>query len=159
DLVRLDHFRGFEAYWEVPAAAPTAAEGRWALGPGSAFLEALHNGLNGLPLVAEDLGLITTEVEALRDRFHLPGMRVLQFGFSDDPKADENLPYKFINHCVVYTGTHDNNTTVGWYTAEESNTTQTDEEIAAERAFVRRFLGTSGTSIHWDMIRLAFGSV
>ena len=88
DLVRLDHFRGFEAYWEVPAGSETAATGRWALGPGTAFLEALRDGLGGLPLIAEDLGEITAEVEALRDRFELPGMRILQFAFGGDPGSE-----------------------------------------------------------------------
>jgi 4-alpha-glucanotransferase len=160
ELVRLDHFRGFEAYWEVPADAPTAASGRWALGPGAAFLEALRTGLGGLPLIAEDLGKITFEVESLRDRFALPGMRVLQFAFGDDSKADDYLPYKHIAHSIVYTGTHDNDTTVGWYTADHVESTQSRETIETERAFVRRFLGcTSDHAIHWDMIRLAQSSV
>lgn len=159
DLVRLDHFRGFQAYWEVPADAPTAVSGRWALAPGHAFLTALRAGLGGLPLIAEDLGQITKEVEMLRDQFNLPGMRILQFAFGDDPLADVYLPYNYINHCVVYTGTHDNDTTVGWFTVSASATTQSHDLIAAERAFVLRFLGTTGEEIHWDLIRLAFSSV
>ncbi|MBX6316072.1 MAG: 4-alpha-glucanotransferase [Isosphaeraceae bacterium] len=159
DLVRLDHFRGFEAYWEVPADSPTAASGRWALGPGHAFLEAVRHALGGLPLIAEDLGNITFEVEALRDQFGLPGMKVLQFAFGNDPMAEVYLPYRYPNHCIVYTGTHDNDTTVGWFSAEVAESTQTPEEVAAERAFVRRYLGTTGEEIHWDLIRLAFGSV
>jgi 4-alpha-glucanotransferase len=159
DLVRLDHFRGFEAFWEVPAGSETAATGRWALGPGTAFLEALREGLGGLPLIAEDLGEITAEVEALRDRFELPGMKILQFAFSGDPGADNNLPHKFINHCFVYTGTHDNDTTVGWFTRSDAATTQSLAQVEAERAFVRRYLGTRGDEIHWDMIRLAMASV
>ncbi len=101
---------GFRRYWEVPAGAATAAEGRWALGPGTAFLEALREGLGGLPLIAEDLGDITAEVQALRDRFDLPGMRVLQFGFAGEPDTDFHLPHRFVNHCIAYTGTHDNDT-------------------------------------------------
>lgn len=159
DLVRLDHFRGFEANWEVPAEAPTAATGRWALGPGAAFLEAVHGALGGLPLIAEDLGVITFEVEALRDRFELPGMKVLQFAFGDDPMAEKYLPYSYPRHCVVYTGTHDNDTSVGWFGATVVESTQTPEEIAAERAFVRRFVGTTGEEIHWDLIRIAYASV
>ena len=159
DLVRLDHFRGFEAYWEVPADAPTAASGRWALGPGVAFLDALRDGLGGLPLVAEDLGKITPEVEHLRDHFDLPGMRILQFAFGDDPKADIYLPYKYIPHCVAYTGTHDNDTTVGWYTAAHAATTQSAETVEAERAFVRRYTRGDGSRVHWDLIRLALESV
>jgi 4-alpha-glucanotransferase len=159
DLVRIDHFRGFEAYWEIPAGSTTAAPGRWIEGPGSRFFEALRRGLGALPLIAEDLGVITPEVEALRDQFCLPGMRVLQFGFGPDSGADKMLPYRFVPHSVVYTGTHDNDTTKGWFTSTQVATTQSQEEIRAERAFARRFLDTSGDEIHWDMIRLAYGSV
>jgi 4-alpha-glucanotransferase len=159
DLVRLDHFRGFEAYWEVPAGSETAANGRWVRGPGAAFLEAVRDALGHLPLLAEDLGVITPDVEALRDRFHLPGMRVLQFAFGDDAKAHDYLPYSYINHCLVYTGTHDNDTTVGWFKGSAGHTTQPPEVKAAEREFVLRYVGTTGEEIHWDMIRLALGSV
>ena len=159
DLVRLDHFRGFEANWEVPAEAPTAATGRWALGPGAAFLSAVRDALGGLPLIAEDLGNITFEVEALRDRFELPGMKILQFAFGNDPLAEAYLPYTYPRLCIVYTGTHDNDTTVGWFNNHIVESTQTPEEIAAERAFVRRFVGTSGEEIHWDLIRVAYASV
>ncbi len=159
DLVRLDHFRGFEANWEVPADAPTAATGRWALGPGAAFLEKIKEALGGLPLIAEDLGNITFEVQALRDRFELPGMKILQFAFGNDPLAEDYLPYKYPHHCIAYTGTHDNDTTVGWFTTDATESTQTPEEIAAERAFVRRFVGTDGKEVHWDLIRAASASV
>lgn len=159
ELVRLDHFRGFEANWEVPADAPTAATGRWALGPGAAFLEAVRQALGGLPLIAEDLGNITFEVEALRDRFDLPGMKVLQFAFGNDPMAEQYLPYSYHRNCIAYTGTHDNDTTVGWFRNAVVESTQTPEEIAAERAFVRRFVGTTGEAIHWDLIRAAYASV
>jgi 4-alpha-glucanotransferase len=159
DLVRLDHFRGFEAYWEVPAEAPTAAKGRWALGPGTAFLEALREGLDGLPLIAEDLGDITAEVEALRDRFNLPGMRILQFAFGTESTTEHHMPHRFVNHCIVYTGTHDNDTTVGWFTSQDVNTVQSAEDIEAERKFALRYLGTDGSEIHWEMIRLALASV
>jgi 4-alpha-glucanotransferase len=157
DLVRLDHFRGFEAYWEVPAGSETAATGRWALGPGTAFLEALRDGLGGLPLIAEDLGAITAEVEALRDRFDLPGMRILQFGFNGS--SDHDLPHRHINHCIVYTGTHDNDTSVGWFTTTAANTTQPKEQIEYERALALRYLGTTGKEIHWDLIRIGMASV
>ncbi len=159
DLVRLDHFRGFEAYWEVPADAPTAAYGKWVPSPGASFLEALQDALGNLPLIAEDLGKITPEVELLRDAFHLPGMRILQFAFGDDPNADNYLPYKHIHHTVVYTGTHDNDTTVGWFSIPKTDTTQPAALIAAERAFVLRFVGTDGAKIHWDLIRVAHSSV
>jgi 4-alpha-glucanotransferase len=159
DLVRLDHFRGFEAYWEVPADAPTAVSGRWVPGPGEPFLQAVRHGLGDLPLIAEDLGVITPEVEALRDHFGLPGMRVLQFAFGDDAKACDYLPYSYVRNCIVYTGTHDNDTTVGWFQGSTGQTTQTEEVKAAEREFVLRYTGTTGAEIHWDLIRLAFGSV
>jgi len=159
DLVRLDHFRGFEAYWEVPADAQTAESGRWRSGPAADFLQAVHEHFGGLPLIAEDLGVITPEVDHLRDSFELPGMRVLQFAFGDDDKANEYLPCRYIPECVVYTGTHDNDTTVGWFHGSEGLTTQAPEVVEAERSFVRRYLGTSGREIHWDMIRLALGSV
>ncbi len=159
DVVRIDHFRGFEAYWEIPAGSRTAAPGRWVPGPGNHFFEALRRKLGSLPLVAEDLGVITPAVEALRDDFGLPGMRVLQFGFGPDQGADKALPHRHVPHCVVYPGTHDNDTARGWFTSTDVLTTQSHEEITTERAFALRYLGTSGDEIHWDMIRLAFLSV
>ncbi len=159
DVVRIDHFRGFEAYWEIPAGSHTAASGRWVPGPGRHFFEALRRRLGSLPVVAEDLGLITPGVEALRDEFGLPGMRILQFGFGPDQGADKDLPHRHVPHCVVYTGTHDNDTTKGWFTSTEIATTQTPEVIEAERAFALRYLQSDGHEFHWDMIRLAFSSV
>ncbi len=159
DIVRIDHFRGFEAYWEIPAGSPTAAPGRWVTGPGDHLFEALRRKLGSLPLVAEDLGVITPPVEALRDEFGLPGMKVLQFGFGPDQAADKALPHRHVPHCVVYTGTHDNDTTKGWFTSTEVVTTQSPEQIATERAFALRYLNSNGTDVHWDMIRLAFSSV
>ena len=148
DLVRLDHFRGFEAYWEVPAGRPNAVVGQWVKAPGVDFLERLRVQLDGLPIIAEDLGLITPEVEALRDRFHLPGMRVLQFGFSDSA-TNAYLPHNFVRRTVVYTGTHDNDTTRGWYAAAPEK----------ERNCARRYLGRDGSDIAWDFMRLAWSSV
>jgi 4-alpha-glucanotransferase len=148
DLIRLDHFRGFESYWSIPPnKARTAIGGKWVPGPGARFLRAMKRGLKRLPLIAEDLGDITPEVLRLRDEFELPGMRVLQFGFGSGSTADQYLPYRYVPHCVVYTGTHDNDTTVGWFTSEQ------------EQAFVCRYLGTDGSEIHWDLIRAAFTSV
>jgi 4-alpha-glucanotransferase len=112
-----------------------------------------------LPLIAEDLGMITPAVEALRDEFHLPGMRILQFGFSTSPESEKHLPHKFVPHCIVYTGTHDNDTLLGWFKSSNVHTTQTAAEIEAERAYALRYLGTQGDEFHWDMIRLAFSSV
>jgi 4-alpha-glucanotransferase len=159
DLVRLDHFRGFQAYWEVPAEAETAAHGRWALGPGTAFLEALRDDLGGLPLIAEDLGEITAEVLALRDRFDLPGMRVLQFAFGGDPGSEFHLPHRYVNHCFAYTGTHDNDTAAGWFHAEHEVSTQGEARQRFERTFALRYLGTDGREFHWDLIRVALASI
>jgi 4-alpha-glucanotransferase len=149
DIVRLDHFRGFEAYWEIPAGMPTAEVGQWVKGPGADFFEAIRKALGELPIIAEDLGVVTPEMLALRDRFDLPGMKVLQFAFSSD-SADPFLPHNFVRNCVVYTGTHDNDTSRGWY---EHTSTQ------KERDFARRYLGRDGQDIAWDLIRLAFGSL
>jgi len=160
DLVRLDHFRGFAAYWEIPAENETAAGGRWVPGPGATLFTALQARLGELPLIAEDLGVITPDVEALRDQFALPGMRVLQFAFGDDPKAFDYRPHNYVPNCAVYTGTHDNDTTVGWFRSEAgAGTTRTAEQIAREREFALRYLRSDGREIHWDMIRLALASV
>jgi 4-alpha-glucanotransferase len=115
--------------------------------------------MGSVPLIAEDLGVITPDVEALRDEFDLPGMRVLQFGFDADPASEKHLPHRYINHCIAYTGTHDNDTTYGWYHTQEMTTTQPREEVEAARAFVRRYARTDGTEIHWDLIRILFASV
>lgn len=120
DLVRIDHFRGFEAYWRVPASAPTAETGRWVKAPGADLFNELFKDDPNLPLLAEDLGIITPEVESLRDRFGLPGMRVLQFGFGDEG-GNPHTPHNFIPHCFAYTGTHDNDTTVGWFKSLSTN--------------------------------------
>lgn len=160
DLVRLDHFRGFEAYWEIPAQDETAAGGRWVAGPGADLFLHLSAQLGELPLVAEDLGVITPAVDALRDDLGFPGMRVLQFAFGDDPKSIDYQPHNYPRHCVVYTGTHDNDTTVGWFQSGAGDgTTRNSEQVARERATVLRYLGTDGGNVHWDLIRLALGSV
>ena len=160
DLIRLDHFRGFEAYWEIPAGAATAAPGRWVTGPGAHFFQTVRDALGKLPLVAEDLGLITPAVEALRDQFGFPGMRILQFAFGDDPKARDYQPHNYPGHCVVYTGTHDNDTTLGWFESRAgAGTTRTAAQISEERRFALAYLGTDGRAIHWDLIRLALASV
>ncbi|MFI5372883.1 MAG: 4-alpha-glucanotransferase, partial [Candidatus Eisenbacteria bacterium] len=148
DVVRLDHFRAFETYWEIPADAPTAETGRWVEGPGETLFEALRDALGPLSLIAEDLGDITPEVHALRDRLGLPGMVVLQFAFADDA-SQPFLPHHHTRDCVVYTGTHDNDTTLGWYATAG----------AGERDFARRYLGRDGGDIAWDLIRAAFASV
>ncbi|MBI2851521.1 MAG: 4-alpha-glucanotransferase [Chloroflexi bacterium] len=154
DIIRLDHFRGFDEYWEIPAGARTAVNGRWAPGPGADFFDTLQRELGALPIIAEDLGIITPRVEELRDRFGLPGMRVLQFSFGPDPKT---RPFNYPENCVVYTGTHDNNTTIGWFKGE-SMTTMSHEEWHRERQLVLDYLGTDGHEINWDFIRLALMS-
>jgi len=163
DFVRLDHFRGFEAYWEVPAAEPVATHGRWVRGPGAAFFERTGKRLadRGVAprIIVEDLGVITPEVDALRDRFGFPGMRILQMAFGTDPKSSEYKPHNHPRNSVTYTATHDHNTTVGWFTAKPgSQSTQSADEIAAERESARRYTGRDGSEIHWDFVRLALGS-
>jgi 4-alpha-glucanotransferase len=151
DSLRLDHFRGFEAYWEVPAGEQTAVKGRWIKGPGADFFNTLKRAFKGdfqdLPLIAEDLGVITPPVEKLRDRFGFPGMKVLQFAFDQDAD-NQYLPHNYLTNSVVYTGTHDNDTTLGWYRRESE----------AVKDQVRRYLGRDGHDVVWDLIRLAFCS-
>jgi len=160
DMVRLDHFRGFQAYWEIPADEPTAINGRWVMGPGIEFFETVKKELGALPMIAEDLGVITPEVDELRRQLGFPGMRILQMAFGTDPKASEYRPHHHIHNSVVYTATHDHNTTVGWFTAEAgTQSTQTAEEVEKERKDAMQYLGTDGREIHWDFIRLALGSV
>lgn len=160
DLVRIDHFRGFESYWEVPGDAADARGGSWMPGPGTQLFHAAEAALGRLPVIAEDLGLITPPVEALRDELGYPGMRVLQFAFGDDPKGVDYRPHAYPRHCVVYTGTHDNDTTVGWFHSEAGEgTTRTEEQVERERNLVMDYLGSDGREIHWDMIRAAYGSV
>ncbi|MDZ4200393.1 MAG: 4-alpha-glucanotransferase [Kiritimatiellia bacterium] len=155
DRVRLDHFRGLEKYWEIPAADATALNGRWVEGPGADLLQTLRTACGGLPLIAEDLGVITPEVDALREAFDLPGMKVLHFMFGDDPTAAKAA--RIPEDTVVYTGTHDNSTTVGWFTdPPRTDSTLSPELLAAERDRALRALGTDGSEIHWDLIRLAF---
>jgi 4-alpha-glucanotransferase len=159
DIVRLDHFRGFEAYWEIPASEPTAVSGRWVKGPGAALFQSVQASQGNIEVIAEDLGVITVEVDALRDQLGFPGMRILQMAFGSDPKAREYRPHNHVANCVVYTATHDHNTTVGWFTAQPgTQTTQTREEVEKERAYVLNYLG-NGNEIHWDFVRLAMASV
>ena len=147
DMVRLDHFRGFEAYWEIPAGSSNAIKGRWVKAPGRELLQTLKATFSALPIIAEDLGVITPEVEALRNEFGLPGMRILQFAFGEGP-ANRFLPHNYEANTVVYTGTHDNDTTWGWYrTAPEH-----------ERDHVRRYLARDGSDAAWDFLRLAWSS-
>jgi 4-alpha-glucanotransferase len=159
DVVRLDHFRGFAACWTIPATAPTAATGRWVKTPGRKLFTVMKRAFGVLPIIAEDLGVITPDVVALRDAFGFPGMRVLQFAFSGDPN-NHDLPHNHVPNAVVYTGTHDNDTTVGWYASRPGvGSTRDAERIEHERAFCRAYLNTTGVEIHWDFIRAAYASV
>jgi 4-alpha-glucanotransferase len=159
DLVRVDHFRGFAAYWAVPAGSKTAETGEWVPAPGRELFTALHRALRSLPVIAEDLGLITPDVEALRDEFELPGMRVIQFGFDPDPGAHKHLPHRYEPNCVAYTGTHDNDTSCGWFHSVDVATTQSADAVQASRNFALRYLGSSGLEVHWDLIRAVLASV
>lgn len=155
DIVRIDHFRGFEAYWEVPGGEATAMNGRWVKGPGHHFFHALKERMGDIPVIAEDLGVITPEVDRLRDDFALPGMRILQFSFAEDLEPHMR-PEGFPENCVVYTGTHDNDTTCGWYHRKPGiNNTETLEVIEEERHQVRVAVSTDGSQINWDLIALA----
>jgi 4-alpha-glucanotransferase len=148
DVVRVDHFRGFEAYWEVPAGEETAINGRWVRGPGADLFDALQDALgNDLPIIAEDLGVITPGVEALRDGFQLPGMKILQFAFSGPSNA--YLPHNFVPNCVVYTGTHDNDTSRGWFNAAPEE----------EKAYALKYMQTDEAGFTWSLIREGIASV
>ena len=158
DLIRLDHFRGFAAYWEVPGDAHTAVSGRWVDGPGAALFHAMTRALGPLPIIAENLGVITPDVETLREAFQYPGMAILQFAFTDP--ASSFLPHRHARHLVVYTGTHDNDTTWGWWhegSAEDSPRSR--EVVARERVFAQQYLNTTGEAMHWVLIRAALSSV
>ncbi|NJO42297.1 MAG: 4-alpha-glucanotransferase [Cyanobacteria bacterium CRU_2_1] len=152
DIVRVDHFRGFEAYWQVPGGETTAINGEWIKGPDAKFFEVLESVLGTLPMMAEDLGIITPEVEALRDRFQFPGMRILQFAFGGGSE-NSYLPHNYVQNGVVYPGTHDNDTAIGWWH------TAADQE----KQHVAKYLGYPSPDqiqeINWEFIRLALGSV
>ncbi len=153
DMLRIDHFRGFEAYWEVSASAETAIDGQWVKGPGAKLFESVRRQLGDLSIIAEDLGLITEEVHKLRDEFEFPGMRVLQFGF-DDPEGFHR-PDNYPANSVAYTGTHDNDTIMGWYLARQKAKSKTDS-----RDILDRFLSadTEEHSVQWQLINMVFSS-
>lgn len=148
DLIRIDHFRGFKAGWQVPAGQPTAMHGAWVPGPGIRIFETLRANLGRLPIIVEDLGVITPDVVALREALGYPGMKVLQFAFGGGGSENPYLPHNYERNAVVYTGTHDNDTTVGWFRAVPET----------ERHAVMRYLDRSGEEINWDLIRLALMS-
>jgi 4-alpha-glucanotransferase len=149
DYIRLDHFRGFDQFWEIPASEPTAIHGRWVDGPKDELFNTLRRALGGLPFFAEDLGYITPEVHALRERHQIPGLAVLQFGFSN-PGAHVYLPHCLTTDRVIYTGTHDNDTTLGWWNSNLSE---------YERRAVETYVGPCTDGINWALIRLAQASV
>jgi 4-alpha-glucanotransferase len=159
DIARIDHFRGFAACWEIPGGDKTAERGRWIEAPGRELFTAIRKALGELPIIAEDLGVITPDVEKLRDGFGFPGMRILQFGFSSDTK-NIDLPHNYHRNVVVYTGTHDNDTTVGWFNSVAGEgSTRTAVQISSERKFCMKYLNTNGREIHWDFIRAVLSSV
>ncbi len=158
DILRIDHFRGFVACWEIPGGDKTAERGRWVEAPGRELFLAIRNALGELPIIAEDLGVITPEVEKLRDDFSFPGMRILQFAFSSDAK-NHDLPHNYHPNVVVYTGTHDNDTTVGWFkSVAGEGSTRDAGQIERERNFALQYLNTDGKEIHWDFIRTVLAS-
>jgi 4-alpha-glucanotransferase len=153
DIVRIDHFRGFEAYWQIPADEPTAIKGEWVSGPGADLFKKIEEVLGKLPIIAEDLGVITPEVEAIRDEFGFPGMKIMQYAFDQKRHArNQYLPHNYISNCVVYTGTHDNNTTLGWYASTSQKT----------KDYMSNYLITSPideNNIVETLIRLVWSSV
>ena len=158
DVVRVDHFRGFAAAWEVPGGDTTAENGRWVNVPGKELFKTLQNALGELPVMAEDLGVITPDVEELRDSFGFPGMRILQFAFGGDT-ANHDLPHNYIRNAVAYTGTHDNDTAVGWFNSQAgSGSTRDDAQISREHDFCLEYLGCGAEEIHWNFIRAVWAS-
>ncbi|MDH3528749.1 MAG: 4-alpha-glucanotransferase [Acidobacteriota bacterium] len=159
DIVRVDHFRGFAASWEVPGGDETAENGRWVNVPGMKLFQTLNSELGNLPVIAEDLGLITPDVEELRDEFGFPGMRILQFAFGGDTK-NIDLPHNYIKNCAAYTGTHDNDTTVAWFNSQVGDDSTRDKaQIKREHDFCLNYLNSDGKEIEWDFIRAVWASV
>lgn len=160
DIARIDHFRGFAACWEIPAGDKTAERGEWVNTPGRELFNSIRKALGELPIIAEDLGVITPDVNALRDDLGFPGMRVLQFGFGGDPKTSVDLPHNYVRNVVAYTGTHDNDTAVGWFNSVPGEgSMRTATEIDEQRRFCLQYLNTTGEEIHWDFIRAVWASV
>ncbi len=154
DIVRLDHFRGFEGYWEVPASEATAVNGRWVPGPREELFDAIAAALGDLPFIAENLGVITPEVEALRKRYHMPGMTVLQFGMGRDAGSSSFPPHTYETDLVVYTGTHDNETLMGWWEGLD-----TDQDKRDKRDYLARYFSCTGAEFNWSCIRALLASV
>lgn len=153
DVVRIDHFRAFAAYWEIPAAEETAVNGQWVECPGDALFNALREDMGDLPIIAEDLGLITPDVIELRDRHGFPGMRVMQFAFGADSLAEEYIPENYPDNSVAYTGTHDNDTVLGLFNSgADEHTTRTEQMVEAERRTILNYTKTDGHELNWDYI-------
>jgi 4-alpha-glucanotransferase len=148
DAIRVDHFRGFDEYWEVPASEKTAINGRWVQGPGEKLFDTILRECGELPILAEDLGFVTEGVERLRDKYAFPGMKIVQFAFDADA-SNSFLPHNYPQNCVVYSGTHDNDTSLGWYHQAPEH----------EKHFARSYSRSDGSRINWDFIRLGMMSV
>ena len=159
DLVRLDHFRGFQAYWEVPGGEPTAMNGRWVNGPGADLFRAVKAKLGDLEVVAENLGVITPEVESIRREFGFPGMSILQFAFGKDPQGPDFRPHNYVRDLFAYTGTHDNDTVMGWWQSEGGDSTRTTEDVVKEKGFAKKYLASGDAEMNWTMMRALFSSV
>jgi 4-alpha-glucanotransferase len=161
DIVRIDHFRGFEAYWEVPAGEATATNGRWIKGPGAELFSVLQEHFGELPIIAENLGVITPEVENIRHQFGFPGMAILQFAFGNDPQGPTFRPHNYVRNLVAYTGTHDNDTVVGWWNRKggTADSIRTAEDVVKEHAFARTYLGSGDDPINWALIRGVLASI
>jgi 4-alpha-glucanotransferase len=160
DAIRLDHFIGFSRYWEIPADEPTAVNGRWVPGPGLPFFRAVRKALGEFPLIAENLGAVTPAVEQLRRQLNAPGIRILQFAFGTDPQAPLFLPHAYRRNTAVYTGTHDNDTVVGWFNDPGGSESRSVAQVERERQAALRYLGAQdGREIHWEMIRALYASV
>ncbi len=161
DVVRVDHFRGFQAYWQVPGGETTAARGEWKPGPGARLFEVVEKELGKLAIVAENLGVITPEVEAIRKQFEYPGMAILQFAFGKDPQAPDFKPHNYPRELVAYSGTHDNDTTMGWWTSSGAgDSTRTEADILEERQHTLEYLGLQdGHEMNWSFVRALTASV
>ena len=151
DIIRIDHFRGFYNYWKIPGDAPTAEKGEWVLGPGEKFFSVLEKYFGKLPIIAEDLGILVPGVYDLRDKFNLPGMKILQFAFGTHGEK-KFLPHRYPKNCAVYTGSHDNDTTLGWWNSIQNDGTDTKE-------FFLKYTNSNGTDVCWDLIKLAYSSI
>jgi 4-alpha-glucanotransferase len=163
DMMRVDHFRGFEAYWEIPGGDKTAERGKWVKGPGAEIFDAVTAALGPLPIVAENLGVITPEVEAIRHRFGYPGMALLQFGYGTDPQGPSFRPHNYERDLAAYTGGHDNDTMVGWWTSGVADSTRSEDDLRREHQFVAEYFGFDlsdpNLEINWVFIRALYVSV